>query len=256
MSDHPGGMDPAQWPLLASDKSSSARSPSTDSSWRRSGGLGSLGSLGSLEEGVAQLSSGDTKSFRSTASPSEPHHSRRLSLFSSSVPQQRSPLSERAPLENRVTSGSQWHSSPVQAPTSSKPTRTTISDLFGHRSTETFLADPSIQNLASSVHYGGDVSLHPESSPIAPSLHRKSTTPWRFLSSPIRHSEDRGSRIDAGLISTSAASRGKRSLSETRQDLVPDELPLMSSASAGTVAPDEGRMVAHDSGMMTQSQRR
>lgn len=231
------GTDPAHWRSV--DKASSD-SPSMDSSLR---GSRALGSLGSLEDGVAQLSSVDTTSFRSIDQSSEHHQSRHISSLSTSA--QRSPLAEQA-THNRFPPVPQWHSSPVQGPTSSKASRTSISDLFRHRNLETL--DSAEQNLASLIHHGDNVWLQ-QSSP-AQSL-RNPTTPWRFLSSPIRHGDDRVSRNDEGLpISTSAGAKGVHGLFETGP-LMPDGLPLMTSGSAETIASDEGRMVAHDSGMMT-----
>jgi hypothetical protein len=233
MADSTGGMDPAQWPLLTSNKNPSTRSPSMDSSSR---GSRALGSLGSLEEGVAQLSSGDTPAYRSNANPSA-NQSRHISSFSSSA-QHRSPLTANS--HNRFPSVPQWHSSPVREPTSAKPSRSSISDLFRHRNLETL--DSAEQNLASLVHHGDNAP--PQSSPAQSS--RKPTIPWRFLSSPIRHGDD-GSRYDEGLPTSTSGSRGVSGLFEN--PMMPDGMPLVTSGSAGTMS-DEGRMVAHDSGMM------
>lgn len=238
MSDNTG-IDPSQWRSV--DKTTD--SPSMDSSSRASRALGSLGSLGSLEDGVAQLSSGDTESFRSSDHQSEHHQSRQTSSPSTST-LQRLPLTEQA-MHNRFPPVPQWHSSPVREPTSSKASRTSISDLFRHRNLETL--DSAEQNLASLVHHGDNV--WPQQSSPAQSM-RKPATPWRFLSSPIRQGDDRVSRNDEGLpISTSAGARGVHASFEAGP-LMPDGLPLAASDSAGTVS-DEGRMVAHDSGMMT-----
>lgn len=242
MSSRKSGTDPARLPLLAPESPSSVRAPSDDSSWRRSGGVGSLGSL---EEGVAQLSSFDVASFRSSNHPSDRQASSHMSSFSA---HRHSDAQEQ-----------QWHSSPAQTPTRSK-SRTSFPDLFGLRNTETYLADPSEQDLAGLAH---DVRPTQASSP-GPHF-AKPSTPWRFLSSPIKHGEDRGtSTRNEGIpipIPQSTSSRGMRSLADAQNRLMPDGLPMVStrgSLTAGMAAStsDEGRMVAHDSGMMTQIQRK
>lgn len=236
MSDNSGGTDSAQWPLLAADRQPSTRS--MDSSSR---GSRALGSLGSLEEGVAQLSSGDTPSFRNSAHSST-EQSRHVSTFSTN--DQRPPVSSH----NRFPSVPQWHSSPVREPTSSRPSRSSISDLFRHRNLETL--DSSEQNLASLVHHGDNAI--PQTSP-AQSSRRQPMIPWRFLSSPPRHGHD-GSRYDEGLPISTSGSRDVHGSSDANP-MMPDGMPLVTSGSAGTMS-DEGRMVAHDSGMMTNQRMR
>lgn len=238
MSSRNGSADPARVPLLAPESPPSARSPSNASSWRRSGGVASLGSL---EEDVAQLSSLDIASFRSSVHPSHRHASSHMSSFSG----RQSDVQE-----------TQGHSLPAQTPTRSKGSPISYADFFGHRNTETYLADPSEQDLAA-LSYNVRASMR-ASSPIPPPA--KPSTPWRFLSSHIRDSEDRNGTPANDGIPQSLLSRGMRSLADAQNRLMPDGLPTSTRGSlTGDVAAstsDEGRMVAHDSGMMTQTQRK
>jgi hypothetical protein len=210
-----------------------------DSSWRRSGGIGSLGSL---EEGVAQLSSIDVASYRSSAISSERNPSSHMSSFSGP---------RRSDAQETTT---QWHSSPAQTPTRS--TLPSFADLFGHRNTETYLAEPSEHDLSSLAQ---DVRAPMQAS--SPGVHqRKASTPWRFLSSPVKHNDDRSATSRDG-IPQSTSSRGMRSLVDTQNRLMPDGLPTVSTRGSlagdvGASTSDEGRMVAHDSGMMTQIHRK
>lgn len=240
MSSRNGSADPARLPLLAPESPPSARSPSNASSWRRSGGVASLGSL---EEGVTQLSSLDITSFRSSVHTSDQHASPHMSAHSG---------------RQADAQETQWHSSTApQTPIQSKGSPISYADFFAHRNTETYLADPSEQDLAALTHEVR-VSIR-ASSPVPPP--GKHSTPWRFLSSPIRHSEDRnGTPADDG-IPQSLSSRGMRSLANAQNRLMPDGLPTVStrgSLTGGVAAStsDEGRMVAHDSGMMTQIRRK
>jgi hypothetical protein len=277
-------MDPQRMPLLAAMDGGQSR----DSSWRHSDGerLG-LGSLGSLEEGVAQLSSVDRGSSRcgnvhdhllqNDDSVNTSH-----SFTTSASLSQQSPTSNIGsyqrllPTSQQSKTASPASTARTEASSSSnnKLSQSSLSDFFRHRNTETYLADPSVQNLASMV-FGADpegASSSPVSQAAASHQHsRKMSMPWRFLSSPIRNSEDNvvtGNNVrmaDSSPIAASGlpnSSRSRRSLSEAKHRFL-DGLPGARNitnpvseelAVAGAVS-DEGRMVAHDSGSMTLNAR-
>lgn len=275
-------MDPQRLPLLDAMDGGQSR----QSSWRRSDGekLG-LGSLGSLEESVAQLSSVDRDPSRSGGAPDLRHtdetvntsHSFATSAsFSYPSPSPNTAAYQRL-LPTSPHSKRNMGASPASTPRteasspSSKLSHSSLSDFFRHRNTETYLADPSVPNLASMVFAAesAELSSSPLSQASVTQQHmRKPSMPWRFLSSPIRKGEDHGLKSNLQHMPTTSpiaasglpeSSKSRRSLSEAKHRFL-DGLPgtrniansaLDEMAVAAAVTSDEGRMVAHDSGSMT-----